>query len=340
MSKKSYHLTLKGYVGGWDFNRSDVDDILAKNANNHVDILIDSLGGSLATGLSISAAFKNHGDVAVHFVGLNASAATIASLGAAHISMDAGAMYLVHKCSQMFFEWASLNADQFSQLIADCEKIKSDLDKLDINVARLYAARCKKTPEQMLSLMKMGGWLTSQEAKEWGFVDEITDIAEEAAPVMTDALASAMAAEGMPIPNIALSERDSNSPFGRFLSAISSLFKTGSNDISSSVNYMDKTYSKICALLGCSALTLSDNSAALSDDQLTAIENRLSELENTVAERDASITELQGRLDAMPGDTTSQVVEDSKKKSDQNPDEVSDFISTGVSAAKLFNSLP
>ncbi|MBD5188360.1 MAG: hypothetical protein HDS96_04520 [Bacteroidales bacterium] len=50
-------------------------------------MLIDSLGGSLTAGLSIFAAVKNHGKVNVHFVGLNASDATIASLGAAHISI-------------------------------------------------------------------------------------------------------------------------------------------------------------------------------------------------------------------------------------------------------------
>ena len=132
MSKTAYHISLKGYVGGYDFDRSTVDRELAKNEGKQVNVLIDSLGGSLATGLSISAAFKNHGNVNVHFVGLNASAATIASLGAAHISIDAGAMYLVHQCSMAFFEWGSLNSAQFETLIADCEKIKADLDKLKL----------------------------------------------------------------------------------------------------------------------------------------------------------------------------------------------------------------
>ncbi|MBD5195518.1 MAG: hypothetical protein HDS71_07700 [Bacteroidales bacterium] len=43
----------------------------------------------------------------MHFVGLNASAATIELLGAVHISIDAGVMTLVHKCSMAFFEWGS-----------------------------------------------------------------------------------------------------------------------------------------------------------------------------------------------------------------------------------------
>ena len=193
MSKTAYHIALKGYVGGYDFDRSTVDRELAKNEGKQVNVLIDSLGGSLATGLSISAAFRNHGNVNVHFVGLNASAATIASLGAARISIDAGAMYLVHKCSMAFFEWGSLNSDQFATLIADCEKIKADLDKLDLNCAHLYASRCKRKTEDLLALMKAGGWLTAKEALDWGFVDEITDLADEPAPKLTDALASAMA---------------------------------------------------------------------------------------------------------------------------------------------------
>ena len=99
MSKPTYNIQLKGYVGGEDFDRADVDSMLAQNEGKEVNVLIDSLGGNLATALSIAAAFKNHGEVSDHFVGMNASAATIASLGAAHISFDKNAMYLVHKCS-------------------------------------------------------------------------------------------------------------------------------------------------------------------------------------------------------------------------------------------------
>ena len=85
MSKTTYNIQLKGYVGGYDFDRATVDKELAKNDSKQVNVLIDSLGGSLATSLSISAAFRNHGNVNVHFVGLNASAATIASPDTSHM---------------------------------------------------------------------------------------------------------------------------------------------------------------------------------------------------------------------------------------------------------------
>ena len=334
MPKTAYNISLKGYVGGADFDRTTVDKTLAQNEGKRVNVLIDSLGGSLATGLSISAAFRNHGDVAVHFVGLNASAATIASLGAAHISIDAGAMYLVHQCSMAFFEWGSLNSAQFATLIADCEKIKADLDKLDLNCAQLYAARCKRKPEDLLALMKAGGWLTAKEALDWGFVDEITDLADEPAPKLTDALASAMASEGMPIPDIPVAEADKDSAFSRFLAALTSFFKPSTNHITTAMN---KTYTFLCAVLGISAIALTDNAASLSDEQLTALDNALKEKDDALAAKDKTIADLQTKLAAKPADESRQVVEDNKPSGASGPkNDVEQFVDTYNSAKKLF----
>ena len=135
----NYQLHLKGFVGGYDFDADYVDYILSKNEGKEVHVLIDSLGGKSNTALSIFSAFKRHGNVNVHFVGMNASAATIASLGAKHITMDASAMYLVHKCSIGFFEWGQLNSDGLQALIDNIEHQKADLDKLDANIAQMYA---------------------------------------------------------------------------------------------------------------------------------------------------------------------------------------------------------
>ena len=99
----------------------------------------------------------------------------------------------VHKYSMAFFEWGSLNSDKFSTLIAESENIKADLDKLDLNVAQIYAKKCQKPAADLLALMKVGGWLTAKEALDRGFVNEITDLADEPAPKLTDTPASAMA---------------------------------------------------------------------------------------------------------------------------------------------------
>lgn len=363
MSKTAYHISLKGYVGGYDFDRATVDKELAKNEGKQVNVLIDSLGGSLATGLSISAAFRNHGNVNVHFVGLNASAATIASLGAAHISIDAGAMYLVHKCSMALFsalqsacggyEWGSLNSDQFATLIADCEKIKADLDKLDLNCAQLYAARCKRKTEDLLALMKVGGWLSAKEALGWGFVDEITDLADEPAPKLTDALASAMASEGMPIPNIPLSESDKESAFAKFIAALTSLFsakaerqadnKPSTNPITTA---MIKTYTFLSAIMADKPLTVKDGATTVTVAQLDAIEDALAEKDRlcneqkqTIEDRDKTIADLQAKLAKQPAEPTRQVVEDSKPGDNAPKNDVEAFVETFNSAKALYNEV-
>ena len=286
MAKTAYHISLKGYVGGLDFDRSTVDSTLAKNEGKEVNVLIDSLGGSLATGLSISAAFKNHGKVNVHFVGLNASAATIASLGAAHISIDAGAMYLVHKCSMAFFEWGSLNSDQFATLIAYCEKIKADLDKLDVNIASMYAGKCKKKTQCLLDLMKVGGWLSAKDALEWGFVDEITDLDDEPAPVLTDAVASELAAAGIPLPNLPVEEKEN--PILSFFEKMAAIFQSKSKPQIT----MNKNYKSICALLSIESIALTDGKASLTDEQLSALDKTLEMKLQVISDLEAQIAAL------------------------------------------------
>lgn len=59
MSKTAYNLTHKGYVGGYDFDRSTVDRELAKNEGKKVNVIINNPGGTIFSDLTISAAFKN-----------------------------------------------------------------------------------------------------------------------------------------------------------------------------------------------------------------------------------------------------------------------------------------
>ena len=347
MAKTEYNLHLKGYVGGIDFDRNYVDYVLAKCKEKPVHVLIDSLGGSLATALSIASAFKNHGDVTVHFVGMNASAATIASLGAKHISIDSSAMYLVHKCSAEFFEWGNLNADQLATVRDNCEAAIRDLNKLDNNIASMYSSKCRKPQSELLDLMREGGWLTAKEAKEWGFVDEVTDF-DNVKPVLTDAVASAMAAAGMPIPNVPTDSKETL--FARFLTAISSLFKPakeetfekqGENYDNANTNSkkitepMLQSFSLIGKVLNVEGFAVGENGVTLSVEQMQMVESAL-------AERDKRNTELAEQLEAVkksPADTSTAVINE-KSASHQPQTEVESYAETYNESRDLFNRLP
>ena len=361
MAKAKYHLHLKGYVGGYDFDSDYVDYILNRNPDTEVHVLIDSLGGSLATALSIVAAFRNHGNVHVHFVGMNASAATIASLGAKHVSIDSSAMYLVHKCSMEFFRWASANSDKLADIIKEAKQMKSDLEKMDANVAQMYADKCNKSQEDLLALMKKGGWLTAQEALEWGFVDEITNYEEDAAPVITDSIAADMASSGIPVP--ANFNHEEHTPLlSRFIEAITNIFNF---NLSREEKQMDLTSSE--AMVKHHQHDKS-NSNAQSDmnpnnqeqqqeqqqvqQQQQAPETTAAQQEQqeqptaeALAQKDQEIATLKAEIEALkkaPGASTSHVVENDKgdKEEVNDPSSPEAFFNTRKRAQALYDLIP
>ena len=342
MAKSKYHLHLKGYVGGYDFDSDYVDYILNRNPDTEVHVLIDSLGGSLATALSIVAAFRNHGNVHVHFVGMNASAATIASLGAKHVSIDSSAMYLVHKCSMEFFRWASANSDKLADIIKEAKQMKSDLEKMDANVAQMYADKCNKSQEELLALMKKGGWLTAQEALEWGFVDEITDYAEDAAPVITDSIAADMASSGIPVP-AQVAKEQATPILTRFIEALTNLFKNNANT-QSDMNPNNKKQSQQEQQQQQAQQQQAPETTAQQDTaQQASIEERMAALEDAhktaLEAKDKEIATLKAEVEALkkaPGDSTSHVVEDEKK---QQLSSAEDYCDTYNKAKALLHSI-
>lgn len=341
----NYHLHLKGYVGGWDFDASYVDYILSKNPDKEVSVLIDSPGGLLSTALSISSAFQRHGHVHAHFVGMNASAATIASMGAQRITMDRSAMYLVHQCSQQFFKWGSLNANDMQSLIQSLEKQKTDLDKMDANVAMMYARRCKKKSADLLALMQAGGWLSAEEALAWGFIDEITNFEDETAPVLTDAMVSHFTAHGIPLPTLPHAQ-DDHSLLQRFFQSFAAFFKS-QNDTP-----MNKTYKLICEALAIDTIASTNGTATLTNTQLDTLElaleakqkmitdltsqfDKLSQ-QNTALEQEKA--ELQAKLSTLPAASSTTVVENTPSPAEKS--DYARFIDTTRSAQSLYDSLP
>ena len=372
---KQYQLHLKGFVGGFDFDADYVDYILGKHKDSEVDVLIDSFGGKVSTALSISSAFKRHGNVHAHFVGMNASAATIASLGAKVITMDASAMYLVHKCSMDFFEWGSMNSDDLASLIANVEKQKKDLDKLDANIAEMYATKCKKDAKALLDLMKQGGWLTAKEALAWGFVDELTDEADDEKPVLTDTMAQALAQAGIPLPpTMADCKTSDRSRLSKLFQSLAAFFHPGTattqeesnpsspldqhhsptNNSSTPTTQhstpMNKVFKHICAILACEALTSTEGKVILTDAQLDSIEaaadksaTDLQSANDKLKAANTEITNLKAEIDKLkkePGDETHNVLDESHTPPKVEKTEVQDFVDTAVQARALYDLLP
>ncbi|MBD5258457.1 MAG: Clp protease [Barnesiella sp.] len=314
---KYYNLFLKGTVGYWNFNADMVSVVLDKHKNSRVDVLIDSLGGDTATALSISSLFRLHGDVHCHYVGMNASAATIASMGAKHISIDADALFLVHKCMAPVFEWDYMNADELDAHIEELKKTKKDNETIDGCIAGMYAKRCKKTKEELLDLMKEGAWLTAGQALEWGFVDEITNEAEDPAPVLTDSVASVIADAGIPMPPIDVKK---GSFLERLFKAFSPSFQSADEakkpEAAKSTVQMPKKFTAVGALLG-TAVSVSDGKLTITEQQADTLEaavaahdTTVNDLNSKIAEKDSKIAELNAKIADLvkePADDTKTI---------------------------------
>lgn len=347
MTKRKYHLHLRGRVGYYEFNADFVEYVLKKHENEQVNVLINSTGGDLFTALTISAAFRRHGNVHVHYEAMNASAATIASLGAKRVTIDSHAMYLVHKCSQEFFLWSGLNADQLESLIENLSKAKDQLDKIDLNIARGYAERCKKSKDELLELMKKGGWLTAEEALQWGFVDEVTDFPEDVQATLTPEVAADLESAGIPLPDMPVQQQEESEK--GLLAKIRAFLNKHYNyePPNKEENNMKKQIFAVLALaLGLATLECEENkSVAMTCDQLKTLDNEMKRLQDTVKAKEdelkakndeiaaikgeqkkqedpasmlqARVDELQQQLDALkkaPGDVTKTVTENGKKE--------------------------
>ena len=334
---KKYDLKLKGTVGYWNFNQHTVDEVLDDMHDQEVHVLIDSLGGMVKEALSISSAFSAHGNVHVHYRGMNASAATISSMGAKHISIDASALYLVHKCSFTVFEWDALNADELIAKAEEYKKLAADAEKIDITIATMYAKRCKKPIDDLKALMAENKWLSAQEALEWGFVDEVVDGGEQVR--LTASVATAMASEGMPVPEMNV---EADGFFEKLAAMFQKMFNAkGIESLTAQAepvaqeeseqpdnnqnptNLMKKTYLMVAAILTAIQSAMpeasEDGKYPLDDAQLGAIEDALKSAQTAQEAKDQEIATIKAQLA-----TAQQEIKDLKEKPAATQDHVVD----------------
>ena len=285
----TYDLTLKGFVGGWDFDSDYIDYVLNKKKDSPVCVLIDSLGGYTHTGLSVSSAFRNHGDVSVTFRGMNASAATIAALGAKHVAMEEDALYLIHKCSVTVFEWASMNEEQLKEHIEKLEHTRQNSMKVDIAVARAYAKRTGKTTDELLSLMSKELWLTADEAKEYGFIDEVIKTEEKKSEVvLTSSMEDKFKEAGIPIPSMLKHEEES------LFAKLSKLFKSKNMEQNNNQQQQQQE----------------------SQQQQQQSQQQQSEQQPTLESLQKSVSDLQTQLKSLSDANKALIDENTKLKSD------------------------
>ena len=236
MAKRTYDIEIDSYIG-YPISKKYIREELARCGNRPVTVRINSYGGDVCTALDIRQQFLDHGDVTCYVFGMTASAATILATGAKKLYMGRHAFMLLHQCSMLVDKWDWLNADELESTIEELKKTCTDLHKLDMCAASLYAKRAGCRPEKMHEVMVDAQWLNADECLALGLVDAIDE--EEDEPVqMTAAVQRRFAACGLPaLPAAKVEEKQEQAPkaslldsFANIVAAISTWLTAGKQE--------------------------------------------------------------------------------------------------------------
>ena len=156
-----------------DIGDSWLDDVSSKNIANElknldvstINLRINSGGGDVFTAIAISNLLKNHkANVIAHIDGLAASAATIITSACDKVIMPKNALFMIHN------PWTVVGGEA-----KDMIKTAEQLDKVKNSIINTYKSKTNLEIEEISKLMDEETWLDSYEAKEKGFIDEISD---------------------------------------------------------------------------------------------------------------------------------------------------------------------
>lgn len=166
--KKEGSLYIYGPIGGFFFSENDAQSIrrkLERSEADTINVYINSPGGSAFEGVAIMNQLKRHkAEIVVHIDGLAASAASVIAMAGDRVVMPENTMMMIHRASTFSFG----NAKDF-------EKAAKDLGTVDQSLAASYNKRFVGEKEELDQLLDEETFMTAEQAKAFGFADEVVD---------------------------------------------------------------------------------------------------------------------------------------------------------------------
>ena len=132
--------------------------------DEEIELVIDSLGGSLTAGIAIYRALKNHpGSVTAKVEGYAASAASIVMCAADQVEVYNSSLIMIHGVQVV--------GEQISA--ANIQKLAGDIESLDSAIADIYVNRTGNDAETIRDWMNPEKWMSGADAVKLGFADSI-----------------------------------------------------------------------------------------------------------------------------------------------------------------------
>ncbi len=141
-----------------------ITDQFPEDINEDITLEVNSNGGLVTVGSEIYTALKEYkGHVTVEVIGMAASAASVAIMGADTIKISPTAQIMIHKA---LLTRASGNSD-------DLEKAVNALKSSDQSIINAYVSKTGLSEDEIFEMMKNETFMSANEAIEKGFADEI-----------------------------------------------------------------------------------------------------------------------------------------------------------------------
>lgn len=169
----SAELLLYGNIAGEKSWYSDdvtpkqfAEELAALGAVSNITVRINSGGGDVFAAVEIGNLLEQHtANVTARIGGVCASAATIVASHCNKVIAANDSTYMVHPVS-MYCGYANA---------ADLQKYLEALATIKENIISLYAKKTGRAKDEVTAWMDAESWWTGPQAKENGFVDELTD---------------------------------------------------------------------------------------------------------------------------------------------------------------------
>ncbi|MFY0545462.1 head maturation protease, ClpP-related [Brevibacillus sp. H7] len=141
------------------------EDLKALGTIKKLTVRLNSSGGDVFAANAIYTQLKSHAaNVTVIIDGVAASAATIIAMAGDTIKAPSNALLMIH--DPMFVLYGYYNTK-------DMEKMSSVLDTVKESILNAYVNKTGRDRAELSEMMSNETWMTAEEAKEEGFVDEI-----------------------------------------------------------------------------------------------------------------------------------------------------------------------
>ena len=294
-------INIDGEIGGWDWDtwepvntgkkiREALDAI---GDATEVEVLISSLGGDVDAALQIYDALAEKAAkcrVTTIVTGLCASAATVIACAGSVRKISPTSLYLIHKC------WGRCvgNENELKQYLDFQQKVNEQMMKI---YRRVFKGKNSELDDLMEAANGNGKWITAEEAVNYGFATEMSEVPEEASAkgMSSGLMASFLNHARMTLGAAGKTETDNHDNDGSDDSQLNT------NQNNSEMKKLITTFALLAAALAWSAEKEFDETKGLtlSSDELGKLEEELKAGKQAKADLESAKAELQKKTDEL-----------------------------------------